>query len=1225
MFDATSGQTESESGSFISVAADAKFVLIPDAALLFAADFKKSGPDLVLHGSDGHRAVVVDYFKTDAAVPLVAPNGASLSPQAIELLSGAHTHAQYAQAGAAPPPAPIGSVKALIGHVTVVRNGVEVALNVGDAIYKSDIVQTAGGSAVGISFPDGTALHLTGNTRMALSDYNFETGGSTNGAFFHLIDGTFSFVAGQVAKTGGLKIETPSATVGIRGTTGWIREVATISATFGNATYSFAVVNDQNTDHSGIYDLIDSNGNVFATVSEKGIVTFVTGQGIGLPPLVTTQAITAEQAAFEQQIIQAVFNVVNGGMSPRFDPGHDGSYQSPPTFEQHNQLYNPDDHSTTFTLTLPGDDGPVTGTVKVVFTPPVLPVLTDAANHSPTIDPGTLISVRSNEASPSGQTIGSIFSGKFHDTDPGASLAGIAVAGNTANPSTQGVWQYSVNGGSLWIDIGSVSASAALALSADTLLRFVPAHNFYGEPPPLVVYGIDNSYSGSFTSGILQIDIDAASGGGASPVSATPVEIVTSVGADVWNKTDGGDWGTGPNWTSDVPGESAVVIIDLPAGQTVAFDGGGTPVSGTIAKLVNTGGGTLEVTDLATLHVQGPADNAGIIKASDGGTVSFEQAEVQNQDGTITAVGCGSEVDITGSLVLNGLIEAKWGGFVSIDTSTIDNTHNGANDGVIDANGHCSVVDLYDAHVIGGTLQTEHGGVIEVESGSAAGGTVFDGSQSDGHGGVFAVTLDGHIEVTDCSVLTLMGHIHNYGQIGLDSDSQLAVDGEVRLDGGGKVHLDGADSSILGSADGSHNVLTNVDNHISGSGSIGDGCDSDFKLVNESCGVIDANDRCDSLTIDTGWHQIVNAGTLEATHGGSLVIDSDVDNSCGLIEAGARSYVSVLGDVYHGDALIKGGTLEYDGCSNVDTAFACNSAGTLVLGADSHFTGTVTGFDADDRIDFKGLDFTNCTDVVYCDGTLTVTSGSESSSVKLDGDYGDTHFVVFDDGCGNAEVATAPQANGDHIIASYSALDDCSTLTLPSEVLLSNDSDAIRGDELTIKHAHSGDNTCVSGPDCNGDIAVKFDDAGDGGTFSYTTKDSYHLYSNACVDVSFQCGALEGTCDNEIIPPGSQSACLTGGGGSDTFLFASNVATGNYNVTDFTTHSQGWGGGADVIDLENFSNIQDFQDVLCNAHESGCDTVISLGCNNSITLQNVHIADLSSADFAIQHAAACTP
>ena len=144
----------------------------------------------------------------------------------------AHSHHQYAQAGDAPtPPAPIATVKALIGSVSAVRNGAEITLKIGDPIYKSDIIQTASGSSVGITFPDGTALHITANARMALSDYSFDANSTTNGAFFHLIDGTFSFVAGQVARTGGLKIETPVGTVGIRGTTGWVQQVATVSAT----------------------------------------------------------------------------------------------------------------------------------------------------------------------------------------------------------------------------------------------------------------------------------------------------------------------------------------------------------------------------------------------------------------------------------------------------------------------------------------------------------------------------------------------------------------------------------------------------------------------------------------------------------------------------------------------------------------------------------------------------------------------------------------------------------------------------------------------------------------------------------------------------------------------------------------------------------------------------------------------------------------------------------
>jgi enamine deaminase RidA (YjgF/YER057c/UK114 family) len=199
-----------------------------------------------------------------------------------------------------------------MGSVSAMRNGAEVTLKIGDPIYKSDIIQTASGSSVGITFPDGTALHITANARMALSDYSFDANSTTNGAFFHLIDGTFSFVAGQVARTGGLKIETPVGTVGIRGTTGWVQQVATVSATLGNTTYSFAVVQDQNSDHTGVYDVLDGAGNAIATISQQGILTLVSGQGIGQQLLVTTQQMTDAQLAFEQQIIQAVFNVATG-------------------------------------------------------------------------------------------------------------------------------------------------------------------------------------------------------------------------------------------------------------------------------------------------------------------------------------------------------------------------------------------------------------------------------------------------------------------------------------------------------------------------------------------------------------------------------------------------------------------------------------------------------------------------------------------------------------------------------------------------------------------------------------------------------------------------------------------------------------------------------------------------------------------------------------------------
>ncbi len=84
-----------------------------------------------------------------------------------------------------------------------------------------------------------------------------------------------------------MKIDTPVATMGIRGTTGWVMEqVATVSATVGDVTVTFAIVPDFGTNQVGAYDLIDRAGNVVATVSQAGFATTLTGQGVNLPPSV---------------------------------------------------------------------------------------------------------------------------------------------------------------------------------------------------------------------------------------------------------------------------------------------------------------------------------------------------------------------------------------------------------------------------------------------------------------------------------------------------------------------------------------------------------------------------------------------------------------------------------------------------------------------------------------------------------------------------------------------------------------------------------------------------------------------------------------------------------------------------------------------------------------------------------------------------------------------------
>src|SRR5208282_5629504 len=145
-------------------ASHSEYISVPDAELLFKGEFHRAGPDLVLTGHDGRHHLIPGYFASEKHPALLAPNGASLSPDLVDLLAGSPTPGEYAQAQPTAPAEAIGKVEKVVGNVTVVRNGVAVALHVGDAVYKSDVVQTGANSSVGIGFPDGTALNLVANT-----------------------------------------------------------------------------------------------------------------------------------------------------------------------------------------------------------------------------------------------------------------------------------------------------------------------------------------------------------------------------------------------------------------------------------------------------------------------------------------------------------------------------------------------------------------------------------------------------------------------------------------------------------------------------------------------------------------------------------------------------------------------------------------------------------------------------------------------------------------------------------------------------------------------------------------------------------------------------------------------------------------------------------------------------------------------------------------------------
>jgi hypothetical protein len=131
---------------------------------------------------------------------------------------------------------PAGNVVTLKGNATVTRNGMTGPLKLQDEIFKGDVLQTAKNATLGVTFNDDTTLNLSASSRVVVDNFVYQDGGKDNAALINVTRGTMAFVAAAVAKTGDMKIETPTATLGIRGTTGVVEvpEGATAAANANN-------------------------------------------------------------------------------------------------------------------------------------------------------------------------------------------------------------------------------------------------------------------------------------------------------------------------------------------------------------------------------------------------------------------------------------------------------------------------------------------------------------------------------------------------------------------------------------------------------------------------------------------------------------------------------------------------------------------------------------------------------------------------------------------------------------------------------------------------------------------------------------------------------------------------------------------------------------------------------------------------------------------------------
>jgi VCBS repeat-containing protein len=308
-------------------------VRIPDGDLMFSADFAREGRDLVLRNEASPDIRVMDYFDGSAPADLVSPDGAVLRGASVARLAGPEAPGQYAQAGGSVGADPIGQVESLTGTATVQRtDGTVEVLGPGGRIFSGDVLETGADGRLSVTFVDGTIFTLSASSRMVVDELIYDPAGQANSGSFDLIQGGFVFIAGQVARTGGMEVTTPAATMGIKGTTVLVE----VEADGGTATVQVTLVRDPD-GGVGRVELFDLAQNLIATIAEANaswIVSTAAGDTReverGEAPddsdtLLIAEAVAAYRSAFGRVGAGGSFveldNVLRGGSGTDTDDG----------------------------------------------------------------------------------------------------------------------------------------------------------------------------------------------------------------------------------------------------------------------------------------------------------------------------------------------------------------------------------------------------------------------------------------------------------------------------------------------------------------------------------------------------------------------------------------------------------------------------------------------------------------------------------------------------------------------------------------------------------------------------------------------------------------------------------------------------------------------------------------------------------------------------------------
>jgi hypothetical protein len=334
--------------------------------------------------------------------------------------------------------------------------------------------------------------------------------------------------------------------------------------------------------------------------------------------------------------------------------------------------------------------------------------------------------------------------------------------------------------------------------------------------------------------------------------------------------------------------------------------------------------------------------------------------------------------------------------------------------------------------------------------------------------------------------------------------------------------------------------------------------------------------------------------------------------------SGASTALESIESVFHqdlnGDGVIgtsatiaTGATLELTAADSVSVQFN-GATGKLILDHSTGFAGQISNLTGNgslsgsDQIDLKDIAFGAGTTVSYAgtstSGTLTVTDAQDhTANIALVGNYLGSTFTPSSDGSGGTIVIDPPVKQ------------DLASGTFSFSEAASTDTDTVTVTPQNGGQGYVGSFTADAVTAANGQESVGWHFNFDQPAVTKTVAQSY--------DVTVTDHHADGS--NSAI---TQPVTVTiAGPGNDGFVFHPGVGT------DVIVNAS----SSNTIELDGFSSLTSHSQLasllaeaqagqpqsLFQSENGGHDTLINLGNHDSVTLTNVHLADLHASNFII--------